>query len=206
MLFRSGMTFVVIASNSQTDPAMSYHYALLRVEEVGLGVVVSMVVQCVVFPRYAVTAFQKLVRASLAEIADMLPLVAGRFAGTNADFGHVMRDFPAKSTQMRMMLRFGAMESRWFRRDIVQNTKKVGHLNIAAALARSSGWSDPAPEPHRTALSGLVTDIAGMVREGFLALENDHPLSEKWKTGLAELWSRLDSKITELREIGRAHV
>jgi uncharacterized membrane protein YccC len=197
--FLAGTTYVVIASNSQTDPAMASHYALLRIEEVGLGVVVSMVVQYVVFPRYAVTAFQKLVRASLAEIADMLPLVAGRFAGTNADFGQAMRDFPAKSTQMRMMLRFGAMESRWFRRDIVRNTQKVSHLNIAAALARSSGWSDPAPEPHRTALSGIVADIAGMLREGFLALEDDKPLSETWKTGLAELWSRLDAKITELR-------
>lgn len=197
--FLAGMTYIVIASNSQTDPAMSSHYALLRVEEVGLGVVVSMVVQVVVFPRYAVTAFRKLVRASLAELAEMLPLVAARFAGTTGDFGQAMRDFPAKSTQMRLLLRFGSMESRLFRRDIVRHTQKVSHLNIAAALARSSGWSEPAPEPHRSGLSGLVTEIAATLRVGCLALEDDKPLSEKWKTGLAELWSRLDAKVAEIR-------
>ncbi len=197
--FLAGMTYVVIASNSQIDPEMSSHYALLRIEEVGLGVMVSMVVQVVVFPRYAVAAFRKLVRASLAELAEMLPLVAARFAGTTGDFGQAMRDFPAKSTQMRLLLRFGTMESRLFRRDIVRNTQKVSHLNVAAALARSSGWSEPAPEPYRTALGGLVSEIAATLREGFLVLEDDEPLSEKWKTDLAELWTRLYAKVAELR-------
>jgi hypothetical protein len=40
--FLAGMTYVVIASNSQIDPAMASHYALLRIEEVGLGVVPDM--------------------------------------------------------------------------------------------------------------------------------------------------------------------
>lgn len=197
--FLAGMTYVVIASNSQINPEMSSHYALLRIEEVGLGVMVSMVVQVVVFPRYAVAAFRKLVRASLAELAEMLPLVAARFAGTTGDFGQAMRDFPAKSTQMRLLLRFGTMESRLFRRDIVRHTQKVSHLNIAAALARSSGWSEPAPEPYRTALGGLVSEIAATLREGFLVLEDDEPLSEKWKNGLSELWIRLYAKVAELR-------
>ncbi len=197
--FLAGMTYVVIASNSQIDPAMASHYALLRIEEVGLGVVVSMVVQTVVFPRYAVTAFRKMVRASLAEIAEMLPLVAARFAGTTGDFGQAMRDFPAKSTQMRLLLRFGSMENRLFRRDIVRHTQKVSQLNIAASLARSSGWCEPAPEPHRSALGGLVSDIAATLREGFLALEDDKPLSEKWKTGLSDLWARLDVEVAGLR-------
>ncbi len=197
--FLAGMTYVVIASNSQTDPAMSSHYALLRIEEVGLGVVVSVVVQAVVFPHYAVTAFRKLVRASLAELAEMLPLVAARFEGTTGDFGRAMRDFPAKSTQMRLLLRFGTMESRLFRRDIVRHTQKVGHLHLAAALARSSGWNEPAPEPYRSALGGMVWDIALMLHKGFLALEEDAPLTEKWKTGLSGLWARLDKEIFKLR-------
>lgn len=197
--FLAGLTYVVIVSNSQIDPAMSSHFALLRIEEVGLGVLVSMVVQVVVFPRYAVTTYRKLVRASLAELAEMLPLVAGRFDGTSGDFARAMRDFPSKSTQMRMLLRFAVMESKPFRRDIVRHTQKVAQVNIAAALVRSSASSDPAPEPFRSALGGIVTGIAETLREGFLGLEEDEPLSEKWKSKLADLWSRLDSEILKLR-------
>jgi len=197
--FLVGMTYVVIASDSQTDPAKAWQFALLRIEEVGLGVVVSMVVQVVVFPRYAATAFRKLVRASLAELAETLLQVAGRFGGTCGDFGGAMRDFPSKSTQMRMLLRFAVMESRPFRRDIVRHTQKVAQVNIAAALVRSSASSDPAPEPFRSALGGIVTGIAETLREGFLALEDDEPLSEKWKASLAEHWSRLDAEILKLR-------
>ncbi|MFM8364858.1 MAG: FUSC family protein, partial [Verrucomicrobiota bacterium] len=175
------------------------HYALLRIEEVGLGVVVSMVVQVVVFPRYAATTYRKLVRASLAELAETLPQVAGRFGGTCGDFGGAMRDFPSKSTQMRMLLRFAVMESKPFRRDIVRHTQKVAQVNIAAALVRSSASSDPAPEPFRGALGGIVTGIAETLREGFLALEEDEPLPENWKSKLAEHWSRLDAEILKLR-------
>lgn len=197
--FLVGMTYVVVASDSLNDPSTASHYALLRVEEVGLGVVVSMVVQVLVFPRFANDAFAGLIRTVLAELADAVTLGIRHFSEEKTGVAEVLRDFPSKSTQMRVLMRFGAMESKSFRQNIGRHAQKVDLIARSAALIRSFARHEPAQEPIRSRLKDHVEEIGRLLREGFLALEEGKPLPAEWNSRLAEIWTALDSLVVEFR-------
>ena len=197
--FLVGMTYVVVASDSLNDPSTASRYALLRVEEVGLGVIVSMVVQVLVFPRFANDAFAGLIRSVLAELADAVTLGIRHFSEEKTGVAEVLRDFPSKSTQMRVLMRFGAMESKSFRQNIGRHAQKVDLIARAAALIRSFARHEPAQEPIRSRLEGHVEEIGRLLREGFLALEDGKPLPAEWNSRLAEIWTDLDSLVVEFR-------
>ena len=197
--FLVGMTYVVVASDSLNDPSTASRYALLRVEEVGLGVIVSMVVQVLVFPRFANDAFAGLIRSVLAELADAVTLGIRHFSEEKTGVAEVLRDFPSKSTQMRVLLRFGAMESKSFRQNIGRHAQKVDLIARAAALIRSFARHEPAQEPIRRRLKGDVEEIGQLLREGFLALENGKTLPAEWNSRVAEIWTDLDSLVLEFR-------
>ena len=197
--FLVGMTYVVVASDSLNDPSTASRYALLRVEEVGLGVIVSMVVQVLVFPRFANNAFAGLIRSVLAELADAVTLGIRHFSEEKTGVAEVLRDFPSKSTQMRVLMRFGAMESKSFRQNIGRHAQKVDLIARAAALIRSFARHEPAQEPIRSRLEGHVEEIGRLLREGFLALEDGKPLPAEWNSRLAEIWTALDSLVLEFR-------
>ena len=197
--FLVGMTYVVVASDSLNDPSTASRYALLRVEEVGLGVIVSMVVQVLVFPRFANDAFAGLIRSVLAELADAVTLGIRHFSEEKTGVAEVLRDFPSKSTQMRVLMRFGAMESKSFRQNIGRHAQKVDLIARAAALIRSFARHEPAQEPIRSRLEGHVEEIGRLLREGFLALEDGKPLPAEWNSRLAEIWTDLDSLVLEFR-------
>jgi uncharacterized membrane protein YccC len=197
--FLVGMTYVVVASDSLNDPSTASRYALLRVEEVGLGVIVSMVVQVLVFPRFANDAFAGLIRTVLAELADAVTLGIRHFSEEKTGVAEVLRDFPSKSTQMRVLMRFGAMESKSFRQNIGRHAQKVDLIARAAALIRSFARHEPAQEPIRSRLEGHVEEIGRLLREGFLALEDGKPLPAEWNSRVAEIWTDLDSLVLEFR-------
>lgn len=197
--FLVGMTYVVVASDSLSDPSTAWSYALLRVEEVGLGVVVCMVVQVLIFPRFANDRFAGLIRSSIDELADALALGIRHFSEEKTEVAGILRDFPSKSTQMRVLMRFGAMESKSFRQDIGRHAQKVDLIAQAAALIRSFARLEPVQEPIRSRLKGHVEEIGQLLREGFLALEDGVPLPAEWSSRVAENWSSLDALLLEFR-------
>ncbi|MFZ9963716.1 MAG: FUSC family protein [Terrimicrobiaceae bacterium] len=197
--FLVGMTYVVVASNSLNDPSTASRYAVLRVEEVGLGVVVSMVVQVLIFPRFANDGFAGLIRSALAELAEAVTLGIRHFSEEKTGLVATLRDFPAKSTQMRVLLRFGAMESKAFRQNIGRHAQKVELISKAAALVRSFARHEPVPEQIRRRLESDVEELGQLLREGFLALEDEKPLPAEWNTRVTEIWARLDAFVLEFR-------
>jgi hypothetical protein len=100
---------------------------------------------------------------------------------------------------MRVLLRFGAMESKSFRQNIGRHAQKVDLIARAAALIRSFARHEPAQEPIRSRLEGHVEEIGRLLREGFLALEDGKPLPAEWNSRVAEIWTALDSLVLEFR-------
>jgi uncharacterized membrane protein YccC len=198
-LFLVGMTYVVVASDSIGDPANAWKYALMRVEEVGLGVVVSMVVQVLLCPRFANNAFAELIRSTLDELAGAVTLGVRHFSEEKTDLAGILRNFPGKSTQMRVLLRFGAMESKSFRQSIGLHAQKVDLISKAAALIRSFARHEPVPEPIRSRCRDSVEEIGNLLREGFLSLEDGKRLPVEWHTRLAGSWATLDALVVEFR-------
>ncbi len=197
--FLSGLTYVVIISNSQVDPSQAWRYAILRIEEVSLGVVVSLIVQSTIFPRYANEAFQKVFNSALREIAQATPCGLERFREKNASLGATLRDFPEKSTALRRLMRFGGMESPMFRRDIGKHAEMVDRIGRAAALLRSLTQLDPAPEPYRTVLGSLMHDAGTMLGKGWGELEKGGVLASGWKADLDAVCEKIDEGLVALR-------
>lgn len=180
--FLTGLTFVVIGSNSQAQPSQAWAFALARTEEVFLGVVVSLVVQSTVFPRYANRDFRRLLDAALTGLADAAPRAAGRFAEAHTGLAASLRDFPARANALRTLLRFGARESGEFRRELGLHSAAVGWLARAANLLQSLERSDPAPEPYRSSLGPTVRRAGEHLGRGWRLLRDQRRLGAEWRS------------------------
>lgn len=197
--FLVGLTYMVISADSQGDPSTASRYALYRVVEVGLGVMVSMVVQVLVFPRYANTDFSRLIGSAFGELAQAAARGAESFSTGGSAAGGALRDFPAKSSRLRVLMRFGAMESRRFRQHIGRHAAMVDFVSRAAALVRSTGRHEPAPEPYRSALAEEVSGIWELIGEGFETLSRGGSPGAAWNSRLAALQAAVEAKLLALR-------
>ncbi len=197
--FLTGLTYVVICANSQTTPDYSWAYALARIEEVLLGVVVSMVVQSTIFPRLANRDFATQLHTALEELAGATPRAAQRFAARHTGLGAALKDFPTRASSMRNLLRFGARESRDFRRQIASHAETVTLITRAAALLRSLEQVEPVPEPYRTALGGLVTETGTCLAEGWARLQRPEGLDPDWMDHAQELEKQIEDRLLVLR-------
>lgn len=197
--FLTGLTFIVITSNSMDNPEESWAYALARVEEVLIGIVVSMVVQTTLFPSYANRDFRRVIGTALGELAEATPRAADRFAGARSGLTDALRDFPRLASEMRTLLRFGARESSSFRRKIGRHGQTVDLLSRAASLLRSIEPLRPAPEPYRSRLAEKVARASQLLAGGWTELRQEGRLSAKTKSGLEEQATRIGADIVELR-------
>lgn len=197
--FLVGLTYVVVVSNSQVEPSNAWVYAMLRIEEVCLGVVVSLVVQSTVFPTYANEVFQRVFRAALLELAEATPLGVAHFCGMHTGLRESLRDFPSKANEMRTLLKFGGMESRDFRREIGAHAHRIHHVSRAAGLLRSLSLLDPAPEPYQSALAGSMSETGRLLAEGWLALGRGEDLGADCKSGIEALLREIDRQVVNLR-------
>ncbi len=197
--FLTGITFIVVASNSMDHPDASWAYALARIEEVLLGIVVSMVVQTTVFPTYANREFRRVLGTALEELASATPLAASRFSSPRSELAASLRDFPRLASQMRTLLRFGARESASFRKEIGRHGQTIDLFARAASLLRSVEPLRPAPEPYREKLSTDVDRVGRLLAAGWEELQRDGQLGSETRTELDEVANRIGTTIISLR-------
>ena len=165
--FLTGLTFIVIASNSMDHPQISWAFALARIEEVLVGIVVSIVVQTTVFPSYANRDFRRVLGTALDELAAATPRAAARFREPQSGLTSALRDFPRLASEMRTLLRFGARESSSFRREIGRHGQTVDLFARAASLLRSCEPLRPASEPYRSRLAADVDRAGALLSAGW---------------------------------------
>ena len=197
--FLTGLTYIVIASSGQARPDMSWSFALARIEEVLLGVIASVVVQSLVFPRYANRDFVTQLRLCFGELADATRQTGAVFRGNDTGLAEALHDFPTRASQMRTLLRFGARESRFFRRDIASFAQIVSHVVRAANLLRSLASVPAAPEPYRDRIAGLVDDLANHLGDGWAILQEGRTPDEFWNRRARELDKSIDESVASLR-------
>ena len=197
--FLTGITFIVIASNSMDHPDASWAYALARIEEVLLGIVVSMVVQTTVFPSYANRDFRRVLGTALDELASATPLAAGRFSSPQIGLAASLRDFPRLASEMRTLLRFGARESASFRKEIGRHGQTIDLFARAASLLRSIEPLRPAPEPYREQLSADVDRTGQLLATGWEELRRDGQIGSDTRSGLDQVAARIGTTIVSLR-------
>lgn len=156
-----GLTVVVVAGNGMADPETSWKYMLWRVEEVTLGILVTMVVQSVVWPRYARREFLTNLREGFTDLRGCLAgTAAGLLDGAPSDSAERAAEFPARITALRGLLDFGARESQHFR-DRLSTFFELTTCEARMAFAISTlREALPADSEYRTALRDQVTGWA----------------------------------------------
>jgi uncharacterized membrane protein YccC len=197
--FLTGLTYVVIASSGQANPDMSWSYALARTEEVLLGVIASIVVQSLVFPRYANRDFVTQLRLCFGELADATRQTAAVFRGDETGLVEALHDFPTRAANLRTLLRFGARESRFFRRDIASFAGMVSQVVRAANLLRSLAPAPAAPEPYRARIAGLYEDLGHHLGDGWSILQTGGTPDEEWIRRAREMDAAINQSMLALR-------
>lgn len=168
-----GMTTLVVASNGMGDPDNSWTFMLSRIEEIVVGIIVTMVVQSLLWPRYARMEFLDHLRDCFGDLKDCLANAPGICGPEGTKCGaRQAREFPARITGLRSLLEFGARESLQFRRRLetyFDLTVCLGKMACAIGTLREAIPSDSPYRLHagetfdavHRALESAMDDLAG---------------------------------------------
>lgn len=145
------LTTMVVASNGMADPAFSWKPALARIEEVSVGVVVSVLVTSLVWPRYARKEFLEKMRLALSQLREALSTRSALLFGekTAADIDLNQRTFATVIAGMQNLLRFGALESQYFRARLPTFTEIIFCLSRISAAIETLEQTLPTGAPLR---------------------------------------------------------
>jgi len=131
MFLLCGMTTTVVVSNGLGNPDFSWQYALWRIEEVTVGILVAMLVQSLLWPRFARVEFLQESRKAFADLESCFQASSHTlFGGANTDAVQRAEQFPARISALRGLLDFGARESQFFR------NRLATYFEITTCLAR----------------------------------------------------------------------
>ncbi len=198
-----GMTMTVVASNGLGNPDYSWQYALWRIEEVTLGILVAIVVQSLIWPRFAREEFAKNARAAFADLQSCFQASAdAAFRGGSAEAVARAEEFPARITALRGLLDFGARESQYFRDRLPTYFEITTCLaRIASAIATLSRSLPPESYYHQkvraeiagihAALEAALGDLAGP--------DSDNASRAGHRERLKKNFGALEAKLSELR-------
>ena len=199
-----GMTALVVASNGMRHPENSWTFLLTRIEEIGVGILVTMVVQGVLWPRYARLEFHEHLRACFGDLrscfADTSPICA---PGETQRGASRAQEFAARITGLRTLLTFGARESFFFRQRLgtyFELTVCLGKMACAIGTLRKGIPPESPLLVHageafgdlRRALESALDDLSGRSSTG--ASRAFH------RTQVAAAFEVLDARFLEMRD------
>lgn len=199
-----GMTLVVVVSNGLGNPDFSWQYALWRIEEVTVGILVAIVVQSLLWPRFARAEFIRNARSAFGDLRTCFQASADAvFHGGSDAAARKAEEFPARITALRTLLDFGARESRFFRDHLPTYFAITNCLSrtaaaiatLSRALPEQSYYERkvrPEAEAIHAALEAALGDLAGEGSSSTTrAAHRDH---------LKQAFDRMDARLLSLRE------
>ncbi|MFM8831263.1 MAG: FUSC family protein [Spartobacteria bacterium] len=117
------MTAVVVCSNGLSDPENSWIYMIWRIQEVVIGILSVLLVQSLLWPRYAADEF-------LTGLRGLFRDLRGYLSSIHSDTPGAGLACEERLNQLRQLLRFGARESRYFR------AKMETYIELLASVRR----------------------------------------------------------------------
>ena len=186
------LTTMVVASNGMADPAFSWKPALARIEEVSVGVVVSVLVTSLVWPRYARKEFLEKMRLALSQLREALSTRSALLFGekTAADIDLYQRTFATVIAGMQNLLRFGALESQYFRARLPTFTEIIFCLSRISAAIETLEQTLPTGAPLRLYLRAELEATHAAITECLGIFADTNADSSRRASGLAEVNAR----------------
>lgn len=205
--FLCGLTTVVVASNGLSDPDNSWTFMLWRVEEVVVGVIATLLVQSIFWPRYARLEFTISARAAFADLRDCL-IASGEvfLKGERNTAAQRAEEFPARISGLRGLLDFGARESQFFRRRLGTYFEITICLSRIASAIVTIGEELPKASIYRDVLGDAIEKLHGELERALdnLSQQLSSPSTRaKHREAINEAFKEVEEKFSHLRSDSR---
>jgi uncharacterized membrane protein YccC len=198
--FLCGLTVTVIASNGMANPGESWKFALARTEEVFIGVMASMLVSSLVWPRYAREDFKKQIHSELTMMGREFEELASVYV-KGGDGEAPMPGARLRVAALSTLLQFGSRESVFFRRRLPtysEITSVLARMAATLEMFQDAGKPDPAyRETMGKDFEALVVAIADTFKA--LSADKDAAATEAL-TRFAAARTAIDQTIEDLRK------
>ena len=132
------MTAVVVCSNGLGKPEMSWQFMIWRIQEVCIGILAVLLVQSLLWPRYAADDFLTGLRGAFVNLREL-------FSTTRSGNSTNGVAIEARLNQLRQLLRFAGRESRYFRARIetyVELLAVISRIHSAIRPLAGLGWKN----------------------------------------------------------------
>ncbi len=205
--FLAALTTLVVVNNTMTDPSNAWHTGVARTEEICVGIVASMIVTAVVWPRYARTEYRRNIRSALRDIGNVATERIRRLLETDATSGpdpemqKFVTSFATRMNTLRLLIRYGQRESQYFKARLPIRMKMIGEVNACFEAAVSLGQRLPRQSRYRDLVATELRDIHGQLIREFKDLDTEESV-ERTNPELAGAIERCDQRLAELREQG----
>ncbi len=198
--FLLGLTVVVVGSNGMANPDFSWQVALSRLEEVTVGVLCTMLVTALIWPRFAGQEFREKVDQELSQMGrEFYDLAVGFLHDGKPPAtppGARMR-----VAAMRTLLNFGARESSRFRHRLPtysEITVVLAHMAASMELLQETRQLD---NKYRAAMSALMSELVAATVDTFAALsKKDDAASLKNLKRIHDARTEIDNQMGFLRK------
>jgi uncharacterized membrane protein YccC len=143
-------TATLVAAQGFADPAASWQVGLARCEEICLGILVTVPVTTILWPRYARKEFSDEVRRTLHGLKGLFRQRADAFlSGQSLPVPDVLGTIGARLAKLQKMIRLGCMESVAFRQRRPRVDAAVSQLGILSTALSNFGRTLPAQSRFR---------------------------------------------------------
>ena len=198
-----GLTTVVVSANGLANPENSWQYMVWRTEEVVLGILVTMVVQSVFWPRFARVEFLDNLRQGFGDLRECFSAAIAAASPEDAESASSRAEkFPERITGLRQLLDFGARESQHFRNRLSTFFELTNcQSRIASAMAT---LREPLPPDsiYRQRLSEEIRGFSTAISDALGDLEKfgSSPESRRvHRDNIDRAVSRLEARLLEMR-------
>jgi uncharacterized membrane protein YccC len=174
------MTAVVVCSNGIAKPENSWIYMIWRIQEVVIGILSVLLVQSLLWPRYAADEFLIGLRELFRDLGDFFSSIRSDAPGNGLACDE-------RLNQLRQLLRFGARESRYFRAKMetyVELLASVRRIHNAIRPMAGLRWKNPLFLEYA---GGRISELHQVIESQFDLLASPTAAAGSQQKGLDEI-------------------
>jgi uncharacterized membrane protein YccC len=203
--FLLGLTTLTIATNGVTDPAHAWQIGLDRTEEILIGIMSSLLVTTLVWPRYAREEFLEAGRAALKTIGQLVSTHTQSYIDRTdppADTEKLQDTFGQQLSALRNLQQAGARESTIFSARLsnynafLVSLTNLYHAGLDLSRYRKVAWFLDHMRPEIESLSAACSE------EFNILIAPRAPGEHLRSSRLNEAFAVFDKRVNEIRDHG----
>ena len=205
--FLTVLTMLVVVNDAMKNPSAAWDTGVARTEEICVGIVASMIVTGVLWPRYARVEYRRATRSALRDIGRVaierirLLLETDSSGGTEAEMRKLVASFATRMNTLRLLIRYGQRESQYFRARLPVRLKLIGEVGACFEAAVSLGQRLPQHSRYRDLVATELRDIHEQLKEEFEDLTTQDKMA-RTNPGLEAAIDRCNRRLADLRDQG----